>query len=101
MAWSLPQGDGLYEIPKGRSVTAVSVHPAGRYIAVSVTGTLSIGSVRDAVFVIRVADGAEVWRRYLNRYTRSQVAFLGTGHLAVTVIANGTARVDVLDVPAD
>ena len=100
VAWSLPQGKGLYEIPKGRGVTAVSVDPAGRYIAVSVTGNLSIGSVRDAVFVVRVADGAEVWRRYLTRYARSQVAFLGAGYLAVTFVKDGTARIDVLEVPA-
>ena len=101
VAWSLPAGDGLYEIPKGRSVIAVSADPAGRYVAVSVSGNLSIGSVRDSVRVIRVSDGTEVWRRYLPRYSRSQVAFLGSGYLAMTRLADGTARVDVLEVPAD
>jgi hypothetical protein len=100
VAWSLPTGGGLFEIPKGRGITAISVDPAGRYIAVSVSGTLSIGSVRDSVVVIRVTDGTEIWRRYLPRYTRSQVAFLGPGHLAVTHIVDGNARIDVLEVPA-
>jgi hypothetical protein len=100
VAWSLPAGGGMFEIPKGRGVTAVSVDSAGRHIAVSVSGNLSIGSMEDSVRVIRVADGTEVWRRYMPRYTRSQVAFLGSGHLAVTHIVGGQARVDVLEIPA-
>jgi len=100
VGWSLPSGEGLYEIPKGRGISAVSVDPAGRYIAVSVSGTLSIGSVEDSVRVVRVADGAEVWRRYMPRYTRSQVAFLGTGHLALTRVNESDVRIEVLEVPA-
>lgn len=99
VGWSLAGGDGLYEIPKGRSISAVSVAPDGRFIAVSVSAALSIGSVRDSVRVIRVADGAEVWRRYMPRYTRSQVAFLGAGRLALTVVEGSNVRVDVLQVP--
>ncbi len=100
VTWSLPSGNGRYEIPKGRGITAVSVDPAGRHIALSVSGNLSIGSARDAVIVIRAADGAEVWRRYQPRYTRSHVAFLGSRHLAVTLILDAASRVDVLEVPA-
>ena len=99
VAWSLPAGSGLYEIPKGRGITTVSVDPGGRYIAVSIAGSYSLGSVRNAVFVLSVSDGAEVWRRYLARHARSQVAFLGSGHLAVTFFEQGAARVDVLEVP--
>ena len=101
VAWSLPAGKGTHEIPKGRGITAISVDPAGRYIAVSVSGNLSIGSVKDSVRVIRVADAAEVWRRYLPRYTRSQVAFIGPRHLALTRMVGTDARVDVLAVPTD
>lgn len=100
VGWSLPAGAGVYEIPKGRGIMAVSVDPAGRYIAVSVSGTLSIGSVRDSVRVVKVADGMEVWRRYMPRYTRSQVAFLGSGQLAVTQVEGSDIRIDVLEVPA-
>jgi hypothetical protein len=100
IGWSLPSGAGVYEIAKGRGITAVSVNPAGHYIAVSVSGTLSIGSVRDSVRVVKVADGTEVWRRYMPRYTRSQVAFLGSGHLAVTQVQDSDVRIDVLEVPA-
>ena len=99
VAWSLPAGEGSIEIPLGRGVTALSVDPLGRYIAVSVTRNLSIGDVRDAVFVLRAADGAELYRRYLDAYTRSQVAFLGADRLAVSVIENGAGRIDVLRVP--
>ncbi|MDH3229904.1 MAG: WD40 repeat domain-containing protein [Alphaproteobacteria bacterium] len=100
IGWSLPAGAGLYEIPKGRGITAVSASPDGRYIAVSVSKNISIGSVRDAVFALRTADGAEVWRRYFPTYARSHVAFLGSGHLAVTFRGDGAPRVDVLEVPA-
>jgi len=100
VGWSLASGTGIYEIPKGRGIMAVSVAPDGRYIAVSVSGTLSIGSVEDSVRVVRVADGTEVWRRYMPRYTRSQVAFLGSGHLAVTLVHDADVRIDVLEVPA-
>ncbi len=100
VGWSLPAGSGMFDIPKGRGITAVSVDSTGRHIAVSVSGNLSIGSIEDSVRVIRVADGKEVWRRYMPRYTRSQVAFLGSGYLAVTHIVAGQARVDVLEIPA-
>ncbi len=100
VAWSAPGGGGQVEIPKGRSITAVSVDPDGRYIALSVSRNLSIGDVRDAVFVLRIADGTEVYRRFLPGYTRSQVAFLGPGYLAVSLTEEGRARIDVLRVPA-
>ncbi|UCH73239.1 MAG: hypothetical protein JSU82_12865 [Rhodospirillales bacterium] len=100
LAWSLPRGSGIYEIPKGRGIMAVSADPAGRYIAISVSGTLSIGSVEDSVRVVRVRDGAEVWRRYLPRYTRGRAAFLGSDRLAVTVVDGSDIRTDVLRLPA-
>ena len=77
IAWSLPHATGSHRVLKGRSITSVAVDPAGRFIAVSVSGSYSIGNVQDAVYVLRVADGTEVFRRYLPRYTRTQVAFLG------------------------
>ncbi len=99
IAWSLPAGKGLYEIPKGRSITSLSADPGGRYIAVSLTRNLSIGDVPDAVFVIRAADGAEIYRRYMAPYTRSHLGFLGPDRLAMTIVEDGRARVRVLAVP--
>lgn len=99
VAWSLPDGKGLYEIPKGRSITSLSVDPRGRYIAVSVTRSHSIGDVPDAVFVIRTADGGEIYRRYLEPYTRTHLGFLGPDRLAMTIVEDGRSRVRVLAVP--
>jgi len=99
IAWSLPAGMGLHEIPKGRSITSLSVDPGGRYIAVSASRNLSIGDTPDTVFVLRAADGVEIFRRYLSPYTRSHLGFLGQDRLAMTVVADGRARVQVLAVP--
>ncbi len=99
IAWSLPAGKGLYEIPKGRSIASLSADPDGRYIAVSVTRNLSIGDVPDAVFVIRTADGVEIYRRYMAPYSRSHLGFLGPDRLAMTIVEKGRARVRVLAVP--
>ncbi len=100
VAWSLAAGEGMREIPKGRAITAVAVDPSGRLIAVSVSRHLNIGQVRDAVYVFRASDGTEVLRRYLPSYARTQLAFLGDDHLAMTEIADGAARIVVLAVPA-
>ena len=81
VAWSTPAGAGTHRVPKGRSVTALAASADGRWIAVSVTTTLSIGSTPDAVYVFRAADGAEAFRRYLPRYARAAVAFAGSGRL--------------------
>lgn len=101
IAWSQPGGDGRIEIPKGRSITSVAVAPDGRLIAVSVTRSLSIGEIRDAVFVVDTVSGAELYRRYLPTYSRSRLAFLGERHLAVSRYENGNAWVEVLAVPED
>lgn len=101
VAWSLPAGKGLYEIPKGRSVTSLSVDPGGRYIAVSTSRSLSIGDVPDTVFVLRVNNGSDVYRRNLQPYTRSHVGFLGPDRLAMTIVEDGRSRVRVLTVPRD
>jgi hypothetical protein len=43
---------------------------------VSVGTSLNIGKAQDAVYVLSAADGREVFRKYLPRYSRSPVAFL-------------------------
>jgi hypothetical protein len=84
VAWSFPSGKGNLRVPKGRSITSLAVSPDARWIAVSVTSGISIGSTPDAVFVIRAADGAEVFRKYLPKYTRSSVAFPDSGRFVYT-----------------
>jgi hypothetical protein len=75
LSWSLAAGSGTSRTNNGRSITSAAVDPEGRLIAMSETTTLSIGSARDTVYVIRTSDGAEVFRVYLPRYARSQVVF--------------------------
>jgi hypothetical protein len=89
--WSLPAGSGQHRITKGRSVTSASVDPTGRLIAISATTTLSIGNARDVVYVIRAADGTDVFRRYLPRYTRTSVVFFDSGLFGYT--ENGRTHV--------
>jgi len=74
----------------------VDVDAAGTLIALSVSGTLSIGGVRDAVVVLRAADGGEVFRRFLPRYTRTAVTFLDGGRFAYTDWVGDRAEVRVL-----
>jgi hypothetical protein len=82
LAWRVAGGEGPYEVPLGRSITAVDANPSGSYIAVSTTTTLNIGQIRDSVFVLSTGSGAEVFRRYLPTYARSRVAFLGDSRFA-------------------
>jgi len=96
VAWGLPAGRGVYRVPKGRSIVGVDVDAAGTLIALSVSGTLSIGGVRDAVVVLRAADGGEVFRRFLPRYTRTAVTFLDGGRFAYTDWVGDRAEVRVL-----
>ncbi len=99
VAWHLNGRAGLHEVPKGRGIRAVSVSADGRLIAVSVGGNLRIGSVKDAVYVIRAADGKELYRRFLPAYARSQPAFLGHDHLAFTAMDGDKPVVRILKVP--
>jgi hypothetical protein len=77
VAWALPAGKGAHRVLKGRSINSVSVSPAGDLIAVSVATSLNIGNIQDSIYVLRASDGKEVFRRYLPRYTRTQVLFPG------------------------
>ncbi|HYM11583.1 MAG TPA: hypothetical protein VEU62_12675 [Bryobacterales bacterium] len=99
ICWSLRGGRGTHTLLRGRSINSVDADPEGRFIAVSVTTGLSIGNIRDAVYVLRAADGVAVYRKRLTTYTRSQVAFLGPRHFAYSEIESGQARVLVLRVP--
>jgi hypothetical protein len=100
VAWQTPYGRSVHRIPRGRSLVAVAPDPEGRHVALSTTGAYSIGEVPDAVVVLRTADGGEVFRRYLPRYTRSGVAFLGSGYFAYVEGDARQSRLQVLRVPA-
>ena len=79
IGWLLGGRSGRHRTNRGRAVTSAAVDPTGSYIAISETTTLSIGKARDVVYVLRTDDGADVFRRYLPRYSRSQVVFFDGG----------------------
>jgi hypothetical protein len=81
IGWSIAGRSGRHRTNLGRSVSAAAVDPTGSYIAVSESTTLSIGSASDVVYVLRTGDGATVFRRYLPRYSRSEVVFFDGGFL--------------------
>jgi len=93
--WSLATGQGSHRVSLGRGITAVATNPSGSLIAISVTTNLSIGNTPDAVYVLRAADGSEVFRKYLPRYSRSNVVFPSDDLFAYSV--DGTTI--VLHVP--
>jgi hypothetical protein len=98
LSWSLAAGSGLHRATKGRTITAAAVDPTGRFIAISETTALSIGDAPDVVYVIRTADGADVFRKYLPRYSRSQVVFFDGGLFAYSEL-RGTHVLRVEDAP--
>jgi hypothetical protein len=75
LQWSFPGGSSTHAVLRGRGITAVAANPSGTLIAVSVTTNLNIGSTPDSVYVLRAGDGSEAFRRYLSRYSRSDVLF--------------------------
>lgn len=87
LSWSLALGSGSHRTNRGRAVTAAAVDPAARLIAVSESTTLNIGSAGDVVYVFRTNDGAEIFRIYLPRYTRSTVVFFAGGLFGYTDLA--------------
>ncbi len=100
--WDLPSGRGRRELPLGTSITDLAVSPDGALIAVSTGSGLNIGDIQDSFFVLRTRDGAEVYRRFFRKYTRTRMAFLGARHLAVTRIdldRKGSGWIEVLRVP--
>ncbi len=94
----LPAGSGSREIPKGRSITALSVSPDGALVAVSTSPSVSLGNIADAVFVFKAADGSEIYRRTLPTYSRSNVQFIGNDYLAMYEFEGDKSRVVVLQV---
>jgi hypothetical protein len=99
VVWSLPAGSGEAVIPKGRRIESLAVDPGGRHIAVSVESSLTIASIRSSVFLLRTSDGREVFRRHHPALSRIRLAFLGSGHLAMSQRADGGGSVAVYRVP--
>jgi hypothetical protein len=81
VSWSLPAGKGNHHVLKGRLINSVAVSPEGDLIAISVGTALSIGNIQDSIYVLRASDGREVFRRFLPRYTRTNLVFPDKDHL--------------------
>jgi hypothetical protein len=100
VAWRLPAGAGQVEIPRGSCVISAAVDPGGRYVAYSTSSALSVGSTRDSVVVVRVADGAELFRRSFPKYHRSEVVLLGDAPwLGLTDVQDASPLVRVYALP--
>jgi hypothetical protein len=99
IVWSLPSGPGEVIIPKGRGIESLAVSPDGRFIAYSTESSLNIGVTKGAVVVLATADGAELYRRNLAKFSRVRLAFLGPDHLAMTRSQEGQGFIDVYKVP--
>jgi hypothetical protein len=85
----------VVELPAGKSATSASLSPDGRWVAVSTTTGLNIGSQRDSVVVYRTSTGSEAFRIYLPRYTRSEVWFAGNTAFAYSTIEGQRSKVVV------
>ena len=79
IGWSLGGRSGRHLTNRGRAVTSAAVDATGAYIAISETTTLSIGKASDVVYVLRTDNGTDVFRRFLPRYSRSEVVFFDGG----------------------
>ena len=94
VAWNLNGRSATHNVLKGRSINSAAMTPSGDLVAVSVASALNIGQIQDSIYVLRAGDGAEVFRRYLPRYTRTPVYF-PTDDL---MVYNGDRQVVVLRV---
>ena len=99
VGWQLGAGDGRHRLPKGRSLTSLSVDSSGRYIALSIDQSVNLFALESAVYVLDSRDGREVFRRALPPYSRASVAFLGERHLAIDRLKDGVPLVEVLSLP--
>ncbi len=90
VSWTIDGQSGRHEVPLGRGITDVAVSSDGVYIAISTSSGLNIGSVPDTVYVLRSADGADVFRRTLPRYARSQLAIRSVGVFSSISTSSGS-----------
>jgi hypothetical protein len=83
--WSWVGGAGRYDVDWSKMISHAAVNPSGTYAALSLDtrfGRIPAGG--EALVVVRLADGKEIFRKKLERFTRTRVAFLGDGHVAWT-----------------
>jgi len=110
--WTLPWSKGGFTFDAGDEISAVSVSPSGRNVAVSITRKHADGGYEGEFFVIQTSTGAVIYRRIiwsvdppkssgmLDEHTTipdGAPSFLSEDYLAVS-IGRGD-RIDVLRVP--
>jgi hypothetical protein len=84
-AWSVGGRAGRYEADWLMMISHAAVNPAGTHAVLSLEsrfGRIPLGG--EAIVLVRLADGREIARKGLPRFTRSPVAFLGDRHVAWT-----------------
>ena len=99
IVWDLPSGRGNIAIPRGRGIDSLSIAEDGSVIAASMSSNISISNARSAVVLFQTSDGAELYRQFQPRFTRTNLAFLGDQHLAVAKFENNQATVEVYQIP--
>jgi hypothetical protein len=83
--WSIGGTVGRYDVDWGKMIVHASVNPTGTYAALSLESRFNrIVASSDTLAVVRLADGKEIFRKKLPRFTRTPVAFLGEQFLAWT-----------------
>jgi len=81
--WSIGGRTGRFDVDWSKMIAAAAVNPSGTYAALSLDtrfGRIPLGG--DAFVLVRLADGKEVFRKKLPRFTRTRLAFLGDRYLA-------------------
>ena len=101
IVWSLNGAVRVREVPKGRGISSVAVHPDGRFIAVSTGPVVNLGDIGDSVFILNTADGRDVFRRQLPAYSRVRLAFVGSDHLAMAPSPMNRSVLDVVKFTAE
>lgn len=100
LQWSTPKGSGerTFELTR---VESLSVDPGGDLIAASLSADTRLRA-DEALLLLRVSDGKEIFHRNLPQYSRLQVAFLDSTHLAIDARRGpgSTGGVDVVRVPS-
>jgi hypothetical protein len=83
--WSVGGRPGRYDVDWSKMISHATVNPSGTHAALSLDtrfGRIPAGS--EALVLVRLSDGKEIFRKRLARFTRTRVAFLGDRHLAWT-----------------
>lgn len=96
ISWGEEASASTHTLPRGLGIQSAALDPGRAFVAASATSGLSIGRQRDEVFLIRLADGAELFRRYAPKYSRAVVALPSGGYF---VVDDGAAAVRVLRLP--